>query len=140
MKFELATDAVVYWKVQKGSRKLFKQYFNYGKGDGLAFLEPARYLARYGVALIIFVSISQFWFLIPFWYSILPLLFLGIWIKDLRKIRRVNVKRLFLGVAIAVIIETAPLLGHLKGAWQSISKHFASRVKSRQTVVDRVPS
>ncbi len=56
-KFAFVPDAVVWWKVRPNLRSVFKQYYLYAKGEGLAFLKTCfRVYALYLFGLILLLS------------------------------------------------------------------------------------
>jgi glycosyltransferase involved in cell wall biosynthesis len=43
----VASDAVVFWPMREDARSLFRQYFRYARGDGVAGMYPRRHLLRF---------------------------------------------------------------------------------------------
>jgi glycosyltransferase involved in cell wall biosynthesis len=115
MRFFLAKNAIVYWKVRENAKKIFKQFYNYAKGDGIAFLFPQRYLPRYAIAALTLILAAILWNNIFFWILATLAFPFGFYIKHLRKVRKPSIKRLFIATMIALAIETGIFIGYLKG-------------------------
>lgn len=116
MKFVLAKDAIVQWKVRENFRLLFKQYFRYGKGDAQASLFWKYYIAKYLLLALVPLLTILFWSTNP----VVPFLGAGVILsaisaKNIRRVKNASLKRILLAFAIASIIELAPLLGHFRG-------------------------
>jgi len=122
MKFALAREAIVYWRVRKNIKEIFKQFYNYAKGDGQVFLFPQRYLAGYAVAITFLLLATKFGHSILFWFFITLSVFAGLWIKHLRKVRKSSPKRLLTALLIALTIEAGILLGYPRGILTRIKK------------------
>jgi glycosyltransferase involved in cell wall biosynthesis len=117
-KFALARDAVVYWRIRESTAKIFKQYFNYSKGEGKELLYPERYLLRYLFIILIIISIIFFKTNLLFWGLLIPTFFAGLWLKYLRNISKITFKRFFKASLVALAIESGIILGFLKGLIQ----------------------
>ena len=114
MKFVLARDAIVYWRVRKNIREIFKQFYNYAKGNGLAFQFLERFFIRYAIISLMLIIIYV-WNSIFSWFFISVLIFTGLWIKHLRKIESITFKQIFIALLIASTIEIGILLGYPRG-------------------------
>jgi glycosyltransferase involved in cell wall biosynthesis len=128
MHFFLARDAIVYWKVRENVGKIFKQYYNYAKGDGIAFLFPQRYLLRYVAATLILTLAITLWYNIFFWILIGLIFSFGLYIKHLRKIKRLSIKRLLIATIIALAIEFGIFMGYLEGVLNKVREFMKSKV------------
>ena len=115
MHFFLARNAMVYWKVREDIKKIFKQYYNYAKGDSMAFLSPQRYLPRYVVAILMLTLAITLWHNVFFWILTILIFSSGLYIKYLRKVRKLSIKRLFIAIIISLAIESGIFIGYLKG-------------------------
>jgi glycosyltransferase involved in cell wall biosynthesis len=126
-KFFLATDAIVYWRVRSTLKAIFRQYYNYAKGDGCAFLFPLSYFSRYiavlAAAVLMWISYPNFYV----WLSIPIVAVLGFWLKHARKIKEPSPRRLFIASKIALAIETGVFFGFLRGL---CSNRTISKVKN----------
>jgi cellulose synthase/poly-beta-1,6-N-acetylglucosamine synthase-like glycosyltransferase len=122
MKFTLARNAIVYWKVRKNVKEIFKQFYNYAKGEGFALLFPVHYLARYVAAIIFFLLAIVLWLNVPFWLLTALATLLGFWIKHLRRLKRPSLKDCLVASSVALAIEAGSSLGYLKGMSSRIGK------------------
>jgi cellulose synthase/poly-beta-1,6-N-acetylglucosamine synthase-like glycosyltransferase len=129
MHFFLARNAIVYWRVRENTKEIFKQHYNYAKGDGVAFLFPQRYVPRYAVAVWLLVLATMLWHDILFWFSITLTIFVGLWIKHIRKVRKLSLKRFLTALTVALAIETGVFLGYLKGILARIINQKRSKIK-----------
>lgn len=115
MKFALARNAIVYWRVRKNIKGIFKQFYNYAKGDGHALLFYRRYLARYAVAIIFFLLAIKFWYNMLFWLFTVFSTLAGLWVIHLRKIKKLSPKKILIALFVALAIETGAFFGYLRG-------------------------
>lgn len=113
--FALAKDAIVYWRVRSRMRSIFKQFFNYAKGDGTAFLYPQRYIARYVAFAFLILSLWAGWWSPYVWLFLLSLVAIAFWLEYLRKIPRPSLKRIAIGSGIAFAMELGTSFGFVSG-------------------------
>jgi glycosyltransferase involved in cell wall biosynthesis len=113
--FILVKNAIVYWRVRNRLRSIFKQFYNYAKGDGIAFLYPQRYIVRYIVSLLMFVLLWIGWSNLYVWLFLLFSIGAVFWVKHLKKMHPFSLKRFGFGVCIAIAIELGTYLGFLSG-------------------------
>lgn len=118
-KFEFAKNAIVYWKMRNGLGELFKQFFNYGRGDRESgnilkmklnlFLVVGFWVVVLGIfiGLIINQKISSALFILFFLY----LFYNGIKMALTSK----KVKGFFYGFSITLVKRTAYALGVVVG-------------------------
>ncbi len=61
-KMRLNPRAIVYWKMRKDLREVFRQFFRYAKGDALGRMYPARHFVRFlsGVIFIVIILMGVF--------------------------------------------------------------------------------
>jgi glycosyltransferase involved in cell wall biosynthesis len=126
VQFYLAKEAIVYWCVRRNLKGIFKQFYGYAKGDGLAKLFVKNYLIMYLflVVMIILVSISYQSVIFEIvLFSIFVLLF---WIKHLIKIPNKSLKRLMCGSIIAITIEVGRLFGFASGSLSRLHKKLCT--------------
>jgi glycosyltransferase involved in cell wall biosynthesis len=128
--FYLEKNAIVYWKVREDLRKIFKQFYNYAKGDGFVLLFPERYLPRY------FVLILTGCFLFAFRQNFVAILgvvllyLLGFYFKYLRKVPRLTLKRFLVALLISITIEIGVITGYLCGSCKRLRNFFYIFFKS----------
>jgi glycosyltransferase involved in cell wall biosynthesis len=115
MRFTLATNAIVYWRVRHNTKQIFKQHYYYANGGGLEFLFPKYYLPRYMLVSIILFLAIEFSYNIHFWFLLILLLLGGFWIKYLIKVKKSSIKRLLCALLIASAIEVASIFGYSIG-------------------------
>jgi glycosyltransferase involved in cell wall biosynthesis len=126
MRFTLATNAIVYWRVRHNTKQIFKQYYYYAKGEGVEFLFPKYYLPRYLLASISLFLAIEFWYDGQFWLLLISLLLVGFWIKHLRKVKKSSIKRILCALRIASTIEVALIFGYSSGILTRIRKSISS--------------
>jgi glycosyltransferase involved in cell wall biosynthesis len=119
-KFALARDATVFWRVRNNLSGIYKQFYNYAKGDGSAHLFPLRYLLRYAtfafLALLLLIGLSNIYvWLFMFFFTISTL-----WFKHLRKVKMPSLKRILTATCIALAIEVGIFLGFMAGFLKNI--------------------
>lgn len=118
-KFALSRDAIVYWRVRDSNTRVFRQFFNYAKGDGEARIFFGRYLPRYLAILLFGFLVAMFWYNLAIWVIIVAVFFAGLWIKYLRKVRKgSSLKRFLIAIKVALTIETGLFLGYLRGRFE----------------------
>lgn len=115
MKFVLARNAIVYWRVRKNLREIFKQHFNYAKGDGEAFIRVRRYLLVYSSLLLVLVLAALFGGNPLSWITVLLLVLLGLWFKGVKKVRRKTIKRVMYGYLVVFVILLGLSTGFIAG-------------------------
>jgi cellulose synthase/poly-beta-1,6-N-acetylglucosamine synthase-like glycosyltransferase len=126
MRFFLAKNAIVYWKVRENTKKIFKQHYNYAKGNGLAFLFPQRYLSRYAIATLTLILAATLWHNMFFWILVTLAFSFGLYIKYLRKVKRLSIKRLSVAIIIVLAIETGTFIGYLEGILKRIKNKLTA--------------
>lgn len=126
-RFSLARDAIVSWRVRENRKKLFKQFFGYARGDGIEFLFFKSYSIRYVTILAIILAICLFWSNPYFWSLSIPFSFVSIYIKHLRKMKKLTIKRFFISLSVAITIESAVFLGYVTGNLRRIFKSNSNR-------------
>jgi len=128
VRFFLARNAIVYWKVRENVKKIFKQYYNYAKGDGVAFLFFQRYLPRYAIAALTSILVATLWYNMFFWLTATLVFFFGLYIKHIKKVKKPSIKRLFIAIIIALAIEAGIFIGYLKGVSKRIKNTLSSLI------------
>lgn len=73
-RLRLNSRAVVYWKMRKDLRGIFKQFFRYAKGDALGRMYPVRHLIRFLSGLVFIAIILMGIFIGPWTYFALIVL------------------------------------------------------------------
>jgi glycosyltransferase involved in cell wall biosynthesis len=126
MKFGIAKDAIVYWRMRETVYDILKQFYKYAKSEGLIFLYPERYLARYVTLIILILMGAFFWNNPMFYFLILMFGFIGLWMKYLKKIEKISPKALIIGTATALAIETGLVVGYGHGILMFIARRFRS--------------
>lgn len=115
MRFVLAKNAIVYWKLRKNLRKIFKQHFNYAKGNGEALIHVRRPAIVYSSLLFILILIIFFGSKLWYWFIVVLLLLLGLWFKSVRRIRRKTIKRVIYGYLVVFAIILGLSTGYIVG-------------------------
>jgi len=119
--FAIAKEALVYWKVKGTLSGIYKQYFNYAKGDGFAFLFPANYAAPYLILIFFVFLIAIDYRNIFLWPAIFSFIAAAFSIRYLRKIKRFSFKRFLTALGISLAMELGTDLGFLAGLLKHIS-------------------
>lgn len=57
-RYKVVKDAVVFWPMRDSLRSIFRQYFRYARGDGVAGMYPHRHLLRFSAYLGLALSLS----------------------------------------------------------------------------------
>jgi glycosyltransferase involved in cell wall biosynthesis len=112
-RFVLSKEAIVFWRVRENLSLIFKQFYNYAKGEGSARFYPFNYLIRYGffsglVLLIIFMSSNPF-----VWAFAVFSVMLVLWLKRLRNVK--SLRELPFCFLIAISIELGISIGYISG-------------------------
>jgi glycosyltransferase involved in cell wall biosynthesis len=115
MRFVLAKEAIVYWKVRENIRKIFKQHFNYAKGDGEAFIHVRTFAFLYSLLSLVLVLTVILWSNPMYWIGFISLSLFSLWFKYVRKINRKNVKKMTYGYLVAFTVLLGLLTGYLIG-------------------------
>ena len=115
MKFVLAKDAIVYWKLRKNLREIFKQHFNYAKGNGEALIHVGRPALVYSSLLLTLILAILFGSNPLYWIIIVLLSLLGLWFKSVRKIKRKTIKRVIYGYLVVFAILLGLSTGYIVG-------------------------
>jgi glycosyltransferase involved in cell wall biosynthesis len=115
-RFVLSKDAIVFWRVRKNLSEVFKQFYNYAKGEGSARFYPFNYLIRYGffsglVLLILFMPLNPF-----AWAFAIFSVILVLWLKRLRNVK--NLRELPFCFLIALSIELGISVGYIPGLFE----------------------
>jgi glycosyltransferase involved in cell wall biosynthesis len=126
MKFLLAQDAIVYWRVRRNGREIFDQFYRYATGDGRAFLFPNRYLTRYLVIALLFILGIEYWSNVLFWSASYLLALAVFWAKYVRKVSRPSYKRFIVALSIAFAIESGLFFGYFGGILTRLRDHSSS--------------
>jgi glycosyltransferase involved in cell wall biosynthesis len=127
-RFSLAKDAIVSWRIRENRKDLFKMFFRYAIGEGVEFLFVKSYFIRYLTFLTSLFTICLFWPNPYFWLLALPVLFFGIYVKHLRKVKKFTIKRFFISLSVAITIECAVFLGYVTGNLRRIFKLNSSKI------------
>lgn len=117
-KFALAKDAIVYWRVRSSWAAIFKQFYNYAKGDGIAFLFPLRHFIRYMTVAFLIVALLSNYLNVGFWVFIFMITIF--WFKYLNKLKNPSFKRVTTAVWIALAIELGTFFGYITGLLEHI--------------------
>ena len=124
-RFKVAKDAIVDWRMRENLRKLFKQYYLYGKWNRKAGLVSFKNMlvhvvkSFWPIAVFILSLIPIFYFnailFIPIMIAITVLLFLLTGVKGGLKCYRTErrVKLFFLGMLVKVVVDTAGTMGNV---------------------------
>ncbi len=113
--FILEKDAIVYWRVRKNIRNVFRQFFFYAKGDGIELLFPIRYITRYATVVLLVVLLLIGYNNLIVWLFFIIFSGTTLWIKHLRKVPNLNLFRFILGLKIAFAIEFGNIFGYFVG-------------------------
>jgi glycosyltransferase involved in cell wall biosynthesis len=132
--FSLARDATVYWRVRESSKRIFKQHFNYAKGDGEELLYNQRYLPRYFVSALFLLLTGLFWANPIFWFSVFSIILAGLWTKHLRKVKTPSLRRIYAALLVVSAIEIGLFLGYLKGLGIRINGSHSVLKKNRSNI------
>jgi glycosyltransferase involved in cell wall biosynthesis len=114
-KFALASNAIVYWKVRSNGRQLFRQYYNYARGDGEALLFPFRYGVSYALVGITILLVAFSVRFPSLWLIFVSFVAGFLWIQYLRKIKNLSAKRVLIAAYVASIVNSASFLGYIDG-------------------------
>jgi hypothetical protein len=111
--FVLSKEAIVFWRIRENLSSVYRQFYNYAKGEGTARLCPFNYLARYGffaflVLILVFMPLNFF-----AWGFVVFSLIMVLWVKRLRKIKHAS--EFPLGISIASAIELGISVGYVTG-------------------------
>ena len=115
IRFVLAKNAIVYWKLRKNLRKIFKQHFDYAKGDGEALIRVRSPVIVYSSLLLILILAIFFESNPWYWIIVVLLSLLGLWFKSVRKIRRKTFKRIIYGYLVVFAIFLGLSTGYIVG-------------------------
>ena len=115
MKFVLARNAVVYWKIRKNLKEIFKQHFNYAKGDGTALIHVKRFILLYSSLMFLLGLIMLFWDKLLIWITIASLVLVGLWYKWIRKVKRKSFRRIMYGYLLTLAIVLGLSIGYIAG-------------------------
>ena len=115
MKFVLAKDAIVYWRVRRNLKEIFKQHFNYAKGNGESFIHVKNPLLVYSSLLLILAFATLFGNNLLYWIMVVILALLGLWFKGIRKIKRKTIKRVVYGYMVVFAIFLGLSIGYIAG-------------------------
>ncbi|CAB50100.1 glycosyltransferase family 2 protein [Pyrococcus abyssi] len=134
-KFVFNPNAVVYWKVRENLRKLFRQYYNYAKGDGEANLFFWRYfLVCYFPIIAILISLI-------YWRTnnVSPLLLGIIYLTGLISYlfgeviyRGGSVRKILVNLPLALIIEITILVARTIGYTYGFLKRFKYKKTTKE--------
>jgi len=115
MKFVLAREAIVYWKVRENLKEIFRQHFNYAKGDGEALIRVKLFASIYLSSLLVLVLAMLFGGNPLYWVIIIISLLFGLWHKGVRKIKRKTIKRVVYGYLITFTVFLGLFTGYIVG-------------------------
>ena len=115
MKFVLVKEAIVYWRVRGNLKEIFKQYFNYAKGDGEAFIHVRTFAFLYSLLLLVLVLTMVLWSNPMYWIAFISLSLFSLWFKYVRKIKRKTVKKVAYGYLVAFTILLGLFTGYVIG-------------------------
>jgi len=115
MRFVLAKNAIVYWKLRKNLRKIFKQHFDYAKGNGEALIHVRNPVIIYSSLLLILILAIFFGSNPWYWIIVVLLSLFGLWFKSVRKIRRKTIKRMMYGYLAVFAIILGLSTGYIVG-------------------------
>lgn len=108
-------DAIVYWDMRGNARGVFQQFRGYARGDGYHGFFPIRYAARYLAIILLVLLAAAFWYSPYFWLLAAFTLLVGLWLKQIRKVPRLNPSRLYISLKVAAAIEAGLTVGYLEG-------------------------
>lgn len=113
LKFNFVSDAVVYWQLRDNPKELWKQIYQYTKGDGESRIFTKNYLIKY----LLFISaailfLSGFYNFI-FW--IFFIFFLNLYIFYSIYMKKIKIRNLFYSLSIIIIVSTATFWGWTRG-------------------------
>jgi len=115
MKFALARNAIVYWRIRRNLKGIFKQYFNYAKGDGIALIRLKKFILLYSLLMFLIGLIMLFWDKLFIWITIASLVLVGLWYKWVRKVKRKNFRRIMYGYLVTLAIVLGLCIGYIVG-------------------------
>jgi len=116
-RFALAKNAVVYWRARENLRQIFRQFYGYSKGDGLALLFPRRYSYRYAAAFALILAATKLWESLAFWLTVGVLIVIILWVRSIRKITRPTPRKMLIALSIVLAMELSRLLGYGTGIY-----------------------
>jgi len=134
MKFMLVRDAIVYWRIKGRLRDIFKQFYRYGEGNGLALIYLPKYLAVYGtiITLLILILLLQSYWKLLFPLSIIMLTILGLkyWLRNLKRVKNLTFRRTIIALTIISLISIGILLGFFIGLLNRIKMSILHKNRS----------
>jgi glycosyltransferase involved in cell wall biosynthesis len=114
-KMAYCPSAVVYWNMRDSLGEVFRQFLSYSKGDGYHHLFPLRYFTRYIALALLLMMFALFWPNPFFWMLLLVALLTGIWLKQIRRVPRLDIKRFWIALKLAIAIESGITIGYAWG-------------------------
>ena len=118
-RMRMERGAVVYWRLRPGYRAIFRQFYRYMRGDGMARQHTLRHLLRlaaYGAGFALLgLSVAHPVFLLPF------LLGVGLYmtqpIRNFRRLNRYPLDARALGMlyALLLVMDAGKICGYLAG-------------------------
>lgn len=118
---DYAGDAIVYWRSRGGTAEVFRQFFGYSKGDGFRGLFILRYVLRWLAILALTAFVLAFWWNPLAWGIGMLIVLAELWFEWIRKVPRLNLRRLWMALKISLVIELGLTLGYPWGAISRLS-------------------
>jgi len=117
-----AADAIVYWRPRGNTHEVFRQFYGYAFGDGYRGFFPLRYLLRYMAVLALAALVLIFWWSPLSWLLVIFALLGELWFEWIRRVPRMNPRRLWLALKISVFLELGITLGYPMGVLSRLVK------------------
>jgi glycosyltransferase involved in cell wall biosynthesis len=141
---ELARDAFVEWEQRPSLGAVYRQYFRYMRGDGLAGMNTRRHLIRFmayaGGALLLALALWNPWFLVPLAHGMLAYLAV-----PFSAFARLGTHPLAGGCLVLiplllVVMDAGKMAGYLSGRWMALSHRArpASAVRPQVPLDERI--
>jgi hypothetical protein len=114
-----AKDAIVEWSQRKNLKQIFRQFFLYMEGDGMAKMHTARHLIRFVVyscgLVLLFLARANPVFFIPLLGGCI--LYISGPFKNFRKLRKYRLfgKPLIIIPFLLLMVDIAKMVGYLSG-------------------------
>ncbi|MDW5562373.1 MAG: glycosyltransferase [Methanomassiliicoccus sp.] len=115
-KFTFKKDAIVKWRMRTTLKGLFKQYYNYSKGDSEAKLFIKTYLIFYLIYLSGFTMLIVGYFIPTIWVTLVALTIIYLLIPTVNVLKRSkSIKSIFITPVLVVVIDMAKIFGYYAG-------------------------
>ena len=118
-KIRFERDAIVEWSQRRRLREIFRQFFLYMEGDGMARMHTIRHLTRFstyiGAVALVALSVANAYYLIPLALGFL--IYLSVPCYNFIKLRKYSLagRSLFIIAFLLVFSDVAKMTGYLSG-------------------------